>query len=105
MIEIQELLARKYDIYYILNLEFEEGLMLIDSAFRKELEEALWERWLVDYKNMTKDTFISFEDYKSKFMQPKILIKESKEELLKMYNDIQLKSKRLKEAKNGNRDI
>lgn len=66
-IETEELLLRRYNnIEYILNLIFEEGYEFISKAYEKESEDKLWEQWLVDYRLMDKDTFISFEEYKSK---------------------------------------
>jgi len=41
-------------------------------AIMKNSEEQLWEQWLVDYSKMTKETFISFKEYKLKAMKPKV---------------------------------
>lgn len=66
-IETEELLLRRYNnIEYILNLIFEEGYEFISKAYEKEAEDKLWEQWLVDYRLMDKETFISFEEYKNK---------------------------------------
>ena len=91
LVNVEELLLRKYDINYILNLEFEEGYEIISKALEKEVEEKLWDRWLIDYRNMTKDSFISFEDYKNKLLGVSIKAQDdtSKEELLQMAKDIE----------------
>lgn len=66
-VETEELLLKRYSsIDYILNLQFEEGYELISKAYEKDAEEKLWQQWLVDYRLMDQETFISFEEYKSK---------------------------------------
>lgn len=66
-VETEELLLKRYsNIEYILNLSFEEGCELISKAYEKEAEGRLWEQWLVDYRLMDKETFMSFEEYKNK---------------------------------------
>ncbi|WP_346877550.1 hypothetical protein [Clostridium sp. UBA5712] len=66
-VETEELLLKRYsNIDYILNLKFEEGYELISKAYEKDAEEKLWQQWLVDYRLMDQETFISFEEYKSK---------------------------------------
>ena len=93
VVSTEELLLRKYDINYVLNLDFEEGNELIIKAYEKEIEDRLWDRWLVDYRGMTKDTFISFDDYKSKIIGvvTQDITTESKEDLLKMADEIERK--------------
>lgn len=71
VVEIEELLLRRYsDINYILGLDYEEGIEFIKKATEKELEDRLWERWLVDYRLMTKDTFIPFDKYLEEALNP-----------------------------------
>ena len=66
-VETEELLLRRYsNIEYILCLDFEEGCELISKAYEKYIEDKLWEQWLVDYRFMNNETFISFEDYKKR---------------------------------------
>jgi len=67
IVDIEELLLSRYsNIEYILNLNFIDGLVFIRKAYEKQHEEKLYEQWLVDYRNMTKETFISFSDYKER---------------------------------------
>lgn len=88
-VETEELLLRRYsNIEYILNKTFEDGYKLIRKAFEKSSEEKLWEQWLVDYRFMGNETFISFEEYKEKIINPKnkidkVLSKEQIEEKVK----------------------
>lgn len=49
-----------------MNLDIETGLELIKTAFQKDTENRLWQQWLVDYSNMDKETFMTFEKYKAK---------------------------------------
>lgn len=94
LIAIQELLLKRYtNIEYILSLDFEEGNKIIELAKEKELDNILWDRWLVDYRNMrTNETFISFDDYKAKLTQRKTDISlDSKEDLLQMAQEIEKK--------------
>lgn len=63
------------------------------KAYKKELEDKTWDRWLVDYRNMTKDNFISFEEYKDKLFPTDIVQDKylTKEELLKEAAEIERK--------------
>lgn len=91
IIEVEELLLSRYsNIDYILKLEFQEALELVKKAYEKDFEARLWEKWLVDYRNMDEKSFVSFEDYKKKILDRSQLIqdKTSKEELLEMADEI-----------------
>ena len=43
--------------------------MLFD-AYKKDIENKLWQQWLVIYSNMSEENFISFEDFKKESMKP-----------------------------------
>lgn len=43
-------------------------LKLLTDAHRKDIENTIWQQWLVDYSNMDEDNFTSFEDYKKKIL-------------------------------------
>lgn len=63
--EIEELLLRRYsNIDYILNMDIDSGLAFIRKAFEKEGDGKLWDRYLVDYRHMGPENFITFETYK-----------------------------------------
>jgi hypothetical protein len=69
-VETEELLLRRYsNIDYILNLDNEEGYEFILKAYEKSVEEKLWEQWLVQYRFMNKDNFISFEEFKDSLIR------------------------------------
>lgn len=93
IIHIQELLLRRYsNLDYILNLEFVEGCELIKKAIETDIEDKVWDRWLVDYRKMDKDNFTNFEDYKNKMLGINECVEISKEALLKESEDIEKKS-------------
>lgn len=66
---------------------------ILDKAKEKEVDEMLWERWLVDYRNMkTQETFTSFTKYKEMLMPTKSYIEEvDKEELIREAEEIERK--------------
>jgi hypothetical protein len=64
------LLQRYSDMSFIMSLSAEEGIALYQKAIDKTLEHQVWERWLVDYAKMTKETFKSFGDYLKEIKQP-----------------------------------
>lgn len=67
-IAVEELLLRRYsNIEYLLKKDYEYGFEFVKKAFEKERDDYLWQQWLVDYKRMNKDNFISFGEYKEEF--------------------------------------
>lgn len=102
LIEVEELLLKRYsNIDYILNLNILEFLDIIKKAYEKETEQALWERWLVDYRHMTEETFISFIDYKERCLGQKIDT-TSKEDLIRLAERIEKNSQKKRGEDNGN---
>lgn len=63
------LLKRYGNISFIDDLEGNTFIDFIYTAMSKELEDRLWEKWLVDYGRMSESDFISFEEYKAKHFQ------------------------------------
>lgn len=59
------LLSRYHDPAMILNMDFMDGLMVLEKGFEKQLEERAFQRWLVDYQRFMYDdkSFIPFEQY------------------------------------------
>ena len=43
---------------------------LLYDAYEKDIEDKLWQQWLVDYSNMSEKNFISFENYKRGSLKP-----------------------------------
>lgn len=67
-IAVEELLLRRYsNIEYLLKKDYEYGFEFVTKAFEKERDDYLWQQWLVDYRRMDKDNFISFAEYKEEF--------------------------------------
>ncbi len=95
------MLSRYNNIDYVLNLDLITGYNLYLKAIEKDIEKTIWERWLIDYRSMTKDTFISFNDYKKKFIVDTTENNISKEYLLKRSEEIERKIKEKERRKNG----
>ena len=49
-------------------MELDFSIELIAYAIEKDLENDLYGAWKLQYPYMNKDNFISFEDYKNKFI-------------------------------------
>lgn len=65
--EIIDLLLHRYgNIDYIMQMEIELAAKIIDKAKEKEQENRYFIQWAVQLPNMTKETYISFEDYVDK---------------------------------------
>ncbi|AFA50226.1 hypothetical protein Awo_c35020 [Acetobacterium woodii DSM 1030] len=45
-------------------MDIDSGLAFIGKAFEKEEDAKLWDRYLVDYRHMGVENFITFEAYK-----------------------------------------
>lgn len=92
--DIEELLLRKYsNIDYILGMDYSDGFIFIRKAFEKERDEHLWQQWLVDYKRMNKDNFISFAEYResaTKVNEEENISKKEIEEKVKRIIDMTL---------------
>lgn len=57
----------------------------IISASDKELDYKIWQMWLSLFPHMTKDTFVTFSDYKKKIMaQSKPQKRQTDNEMLAM---------------------
>lgn len=46
-------------------MDFKDGIALIKKAAEGDVEDKLWERWLVDYSKMDQNSYKSFENYKT----------------------------------------
>lgn len=54
-----------------MELETDTFIDFIYNAYEQDLEQKLWEKWLVELPNMDKTTFIPFEEYKNKHFRQK----------------------------------
>ena len=62
---------------------------LLVKAFEKEQEDGLWGMWKLQFPNMTKENYVSFEDYKARLSNPKHTEKTTEEiinEMLSVVN-------------------
>lgn len=83
-----DLLLHRYGVA-ILGTDIDTGFELIQEVYKKQLDEKLWQRWLVDYARMDKDSFISFDDYKKDILKtPTKFKRKSKEEIFKQADNI-----------------
>lgn len=55
------LLSRYSDIDFILDLDIEDGVKLINKAFEQQREEQLYQRWIMSY-----DKEFTFNEFKEK---------------------------------------
>ena len=80
------LLKRYSSIDYILRLDFEEALGLIDYAFEKQFDELLYQRWIARYQE-----FISFDEFKNSLKPIKVKtaeeIMKEQAEIISLFNE------------------
>lgn len=82
---------------YVLNLNYADGISLINKGLEKANEENAFRIWLTIYPNMTKDNFIPFDEFYNP--KPKTISKKSAEEMLRESMEIR---NRLGQKKGGN---
>lgn len=51
---------------FIMQLDSDTLIQLIDKAREKDIEAMLWQRWLVELPQMNEENFITFDEYKKK---------------------------------------
>ncbi|WP_207733702.1 hypothetical protein [Clostridium celatum] len=70
--------------------EFEDGYDFIKVAYESDKEEKIWQLWTSLYPNMTKENYISFEEFKNSIIPSGQAEIENldKEEILDKVNDI-----------------
>lgn len=62
--ELIDLLLHRYgNLEYIMQLDIETALKVIEKAREKEKENRYFLQWVVQLPNMTDETFLSFNDY------------------------------------------
>ena len=54
---------------------------LLYDAYQKDIEDKLWQQWLVDYSRMNSEHFTSFGDFKREVLKPDLKIVDVKEAL------------------------
>jgi len=60
------LLNRYNNIEYVLNINWVDGINLINKAIEKTVEQKDWDLYKAIYPNMDKKTFITFKDFVKK---------------------------------------
>lgn len=57
------LLKRYGQIDYVLNMDVEAGIEQINKVYEMESKQQSWEMYLTRYANMTKDNYVSFDEF------------------------------------------
>lgn len=69
VVSAEEVLLRRYhDMNYIMSLEYEEGIELMELAAEKEKEDVAWDLYKHIYPMMSEDNYQSFEQFKSAYI-------------------------------------
>jgi len=63
-------------------MPFRDGMALLDRAQEHDRREYYYRQWLAYLPNMTKDTYIPFEDFYQERQQPQIDLRP-KDEIMK----------------------
>ena len=78
-------MSRYSNIEFILNAQFYIGFNHIQKAWEQERDKKIWEMWLVLFPTMTKESFVSFEEFKHKLLNtPEEKHGQSDDEMLAM---------------------
>ena len=80
-------------------MPFEDGLEMIIEAFKKKNEERMWAMYLMQYQHMTKESYVSFEEFYAPKTEQTVDENKSVDEILDEVESI-LKMKGMK--KDGN---
>ena len=67
---------------FIMELDSDTFIGLIQKAIEKDIEDRLWQKWLAELPNMDGKTFIPFDRYKEKHFKHEETQKMSDEEIL-----------------------
>lgn len=54
---------------------------MIRVALEKQLDERIWQRWLIEIQGMDKDNFLNFESYKNKLLSGATIKSRSNEKV------------------------
>lgn len=68
---------RKYDVDYVLGLEYKEAVDLIKYALDQDLEDRLFQMW--NMERLHHEEPISFNDYKDLYVKKEITTKSTSE--------------------------
>ena len=94
-VEVKELLFRRYhNPQCIITMEIEEGILFLNKAKEKEIEEKLFTLWSNLYPLMNKDNCISWDDYYRQCTKKSITNKSNKDILRESEEILKLSQKR-----------
>jgi hypothetical protein len=78
------MLERYGDFNYILTIPAKTGIELYLKAAEKIHEKYAWDQWLTVYPNMTKENFVSFNDFLKQLKTPhRLKDRRSDEEIIR----------------------
>jgi len=52
-----------YDVEFIMNLDYDDGWLMIKRAQKRQREHQAWEQYIAQYPHFTKETFVTFEEF------------------------------------------
>lgn len=82
-------MKRYNNIDYIMQMDIEDGIELIKTAFKEDTKDKLYQMYVIKSAFMTKDNYISFDDYFKQCTKPVINNRiENKEEIYNKVNNI-----------------
>lgn len=91
------LLSRYHNIDYVMNLNWTDGIKLINKAIKERDRQKIWDIWISCYPNMTKDNYITFEDFYDKATKKVTVSTKTAEEI---YNEaLEIRNKVLSKKK------
>jgi hypothetical protein len=88
------------NIDFVMQMEYQEGIEMINQAFIKVDEQKHWELWLAMYPNMTEKTYVPFD----KFYKIDGLKKSTKEVKKKTPQEIIAMAEKIKQAEEQSRN-
>jgi hypothetical protein len=77
---------------YILNLEVNEGVLLINKALEERDKRSIWDMWIARYPWMDKESFMPFSEFLD-LMIGKNITTKSKEQILAEAEEIEKKTR------------
>ena len=57
---------------YIMDLDFEIGIEIINKAIRERDKQQAWDMWLMQYQHMDKKTFVPFNKFYEQLKRPEV---------------------------------
>jgi S-adenosylmethionine:tRNA-ribosyltransferase-isomerase (queuine synthetase) len=62
-------------------MDYKESGAMIRVALEKQLDERIWQRWLIEIQSMDQNNFLNFDSYKNKLLSGVTIKNRSKEKV------------------------